>query len=158
MEQFEENDFFAALARSGAKILLIGRRALIALGIPVLTSDYDLWVHIDDIEKLNAALEGLDMAPNAQPADARQRGRYVIENSVRVDVLVARAQSTKDGAVQLSFDDCWSRRQTVRYGGVEVFLPSIADLVTTKRWSMRVKDLPDIQLLESLRREVEGDS
>lgn len=158
MEQFEENDFFSALALSGARIVLIGRRALIALGIPVLTSDYDLWIHIDDIEKLNAALEALDMVPNAQPADARQRGRYVIENSVRVDVLVARAQSTKDGAVRLSFDDCWSRRQTVGYGGVEVFLPSIADLVTTKRWSMRVKDLPDIQLLESLRREVEGGS
>ena len=158
MEQFEEDDFFSALAGSGARILLIGRRALIALGIPVLTSDYDLWVHIDDIEKLNTALEGLDMAPNAQPAEARQRSRYVIENSVRVDVLVARAQTTKDGAVRLSFDDCWSRRQTVRYGGVEVFLPTIADLVTTKRWSMRVKDLPDIQLLESLRREVEGKS
>lgn len=108
------------------------------------------------MRRLARHLNALDMGPSAQPADARKRGRYAIENSVRVDVLVARAQSTKDGAIRLSFDDCWSRRQTVKYGGIEVFLPSIADLVTTKRWNMRVKDLPDIQLLESLRREVEG--
>ena len=158
MEQFDEDAFFSALAGSGARVLLIGRRALIALGIPVLTSDYDFWVHIDDIEKLNTALEPLDMVPTAVPADARQRGRYVLENSVHVDVLVARAQSTKDATVRLSFDDCWSRRQTVRYGGVELYLPSLADLITTKRWSMRVKDLPDIQLLESLRREIDGES
>lgn len=158
MEQFDEDAFFSALAGSGARLLLIGRRALIALGIPVLTSDYDFWLHIDDIEKLNTALEPLDMVPTAAPADARQRGRYVLENSVHVDVLVARAQSTKDATVRLSFDECWTRRQTVRYGGVELYLPSLADLITTKRWSMRVKDLPDIQLLESLRREIEGDA
>jgi hypothetical protein len=46
--EFEEADFFRALSRSGARVLLIGRRALIALGLPVLTADYDLWVHIDD--------------------------------------------------------------------------------------------------------------
>lgn len=39
---FDEGEFFAALARSGARILLIGRRALIALGLPMVTADYDL--------------------------------------------------------------------------------------------------------------------
>ena len=50
---FDEAEFFEAVAESGARVLLIGRRAMIALGLPVLTSDYDLWVHIDDIAKLN---------------------------------------------------------------------------------------------------------
>jgi hypothetical protein len=54
---------------------------------------------------------------------------------------------------KLSFDDAWLRRQTVRCGTADVALPSIDDLITTKRRSMREKDVVDIQLIEALRRE-----
>jgi hypothetical protein len=40
--QFDEADLFAAMMRSGARFLLIGRRAMVALGLPVLTADYDI--------------------------------------------------------------------------------------------------------------------
>jgi hypothetical protein len=41
---FDEHAFFQGIAQSGARALLIGRRALVALGLPVLTADYDcLW-------------------------------------------------------------------------------------------------------------------
>ena len=46
--EFDEALFFRAIFGSGARVLLIGRQALIALGLPVLTADYDLWAHIDD--------------------------------------------------------------------------------------------------------------
>ena len=36
---------------SGARVLLIGRQALIALGLPVLTADYDVWIAFEDIER-----------------------------------------------------------------------------------------------------------
>jgi hypothetical protein len=36
--------FFRELHRSGARALLIGRRALVLLGLPVLTADYDFWL------------------------------------------------------------------------------------------------------------------
>jgi hypothetical protein len=39
---FDEEELFSSIARSGVRVLLIGRRALVALGIPVLTGDYDL--------------------------------------------------------------------------------------------------------------------
>lgn len=39
-----------AIARSDVRALLIGRRALIALGLPLNTRDYDFWIHIDDIQ------------------------------------------------------------------------------------------------------------
>ena len=42
--EFDEVEFFRAIAASGARALLIGRRALVALGIPVLTADYDFWL------------------------------------------------------------------------------------------------------------------
>jgi hypothetical protein len=37
--EFDETEFFRAIQDSGARALLIGRRALVALGIPVLTAD-----------------------------------------------------------------------------------------------------------------------
>ncbi len=48
--EFEEAEFFRAIAASGVRALLIGRRALVALGIPVLTADYDFWLPtLDDL-------------------------------------------------------------------------------------------------------------
>ena len=107
---FDEEELFRVLHESGTRVLLIGRRAMIALGLPVLTADDDLWLHIDDIERLNACARELDLFPN-YPADAaRARGRYVLENSERVDVLVARRVSTKqDPSGHVTFDDVWSR-------------------------------------------------
>jgi hypothetical protein len=154
--EFDERSFFHALASSGARILLIGRRALVAVGIPVLTADYDLWVHMEDIEALNAALAPLDLAPTCDPAVARKRGRYVLENDEHVDVLVARQQSTRDGVV-VAFDDVWERRVTIPYDDeVAIVVPNMDDLIRTKMWSMRPKDIADIQLLEAKRREAGG--
>jgi len=150
--EFDEVEFFGAIDRSGARALLIGRRALIALGMPVLTADYDFWIHIDDIEKLNTALEPLELFPNRPPAQARARGRYVLENDEHVDVLVARARTTADG-VSLAFDDAWSRKERHGDASLAVWLPCLADLILTKRWAMRVHDLEDIEFLEALRRE-----
>lgn len=149
--EFSDQDFATALARSGARVLLIGRRALILLGAPVMTTDYDVWLHIDDVEKLNATFDDLDHVPNRTPEEARARGRYVIENGERIDVMVARAASTADGQ-SLAFDDAWSRRMSVEMApGITIFVPSIADLIVTKRWGSRPKDIVDIQYLEALR-------
>jgi hypothetical protein len=40
----------------------------------------------------------------------------------------------------------------VAFEAVQVAIPCMDDLVTTKRWSMREKDVRDIQLIEALRR------
>ena len=150
---FEEDAFFRAIGASGARALLIGRRALIALGIPVLTVDYDFWLHIDDISAFNAAIEPLGLYPTHTPEEARARGRYVAENDERVDVLVARNVPTVDG-VRVAFDELWPRRRGLEVGpGVVVAVPTIPDLVLTKRFGGRPKDLEDIRLLEALRRE-----
>lgn len=155
---FEEAEFFRALATSGARVLVIGRRALVALGIPVLTADYDLWISSEDIERLNAALEPLGLTPNHPPGDARSRGRYVLENGDHVDVFVARQIATRDGD-PVRFDEVWSRRRTLRFDDdSEMQVPSIPDLIRTKKWGMREKDLIDIQHLEALARREAGAS
>jgi hypothetical protein len=149
--ELDEDALFGAIARSGVRALLIGRRALVALGIPVLTADYDLWIHVDDIAALNAALAPLDLYPNRPPEEARRLGRYVLEGDDRIDVLVARQASTKDG-VPLRFEDAWERRVRLAYTpGVPLLVPSIDDLILTKKWSSHPKDADDIAMLEKLK-------
>lgn len=149
---FDEGLFFRSVFASGARVLLIGRQALIALGLPVLTADYDLWVAFDDIERVNASLDPLGFIPTRSPEEARRAGRYALENSEHVDVLVARVVPTVHGQ-QVAFEDVWSRRQGVPLGcGVDVSVPSIDDLISTKLFGARQRDLADISLLEALRR------
>lgn len=151
---FEEVSFFRELHRSGARALLIGRRALVLLGLPVLTADYDFWLAMDDIAAFNAVGERFDLRPTRTPDAARQHGRYVLENDEHIDVLVARALSTIDGGV-VQFDAVWMRRRTVALGDVDVSLPSIDDLILTKQVASRPKDLEDIRLLRILKEEAE---
>lgn len=104
----DETEIFACMGASRARFLLIGRKALVAYGAPVMTADYDVWLHIDDIEVFNGALLALDFAPNWDSAAARTRGRYVLEGSDQIDVHVARACSTPAGVV-LGFEDAYAR-------------------------------------------------
>ncbi len=149
--EFDEDRFFEAIARSGTRALLIGRRALVALGIPVLTADYDFWIHIDDASLFNEAARALGLFPSHTPEDARARGRYVLENDEHVDVLLARAVPTVDG-VRIAFDELWERRRILTFSEqASVAVPSLDDLIATKRFAARPKDLEDIRLLEALR-------
>ena len=151
--EFDEIAFFRAIHESGARALLIGRRALVLLGLPVLTADYDFWIAIDDIVVFNAAAAQCDLHPAVGPDEARRRGRYAVENSEHVDVLVARSVPTVDG-VTVAFDDLWTHHSTVILApGVEVQLPAIDDLILTKRFANRPKDVEDIRLLRILKSE-----
>lgn len=148
---FEEAAFFSAVASSGARALLIGRRALIALGLPLLTRDYDFWINGDDAAAFNASLAGFDLFPSHSPEEARARGRYVLENDEKVDVLVERTVFTVD-RVKVVFDEVWERRRLVEVGsGIEAAIPSLNDLILTKRFGARPKDAEDIRMLEALR-------
>ena len=150
---FDELGFLRGVEKSGARALLIGRRALVVLGLPVLTADYDFWLHVDDIECFNAAAAPFGLVPTHSAAEARSRGRYVLENGERVDVLIARSVRTLAGDV-VTFAEVWGRRQPIPLStDVSVNLPAIADLILTKRFVARPKDLEDIRLLEILRQE-----
>jgi hypothetical protein len=116
-----------------------------------LTADYDFWTHIDDIAAFNGATAGLGLFPSHTPDDARARGRYVLENDEHVDVRVARSVPTVDG-VRIVFEELWERRRTLPlFEEASVAIPSLDDLIATKRFAARPKDLEDIRLLEALR-------
>jgi hypothetical protein len=149
---FEPTELFGVVFREPLRALLIGRQALVVLGAPVLTADYDLWLHFDDVELLNERCAPLHLAPNRAPDDARAHGRNVLENDERVDVLVARAVPTIDGT-RVAFDDVWQgrRRLALSPGSGYVELPRIADLILTKQFAVRKRDIADIEYLEALR-------
>ena len=151
--EFDEIAFFRRIGDSGARALLIGRRALVALGLPVLTADYDFWVHPNDIESFNAAAIPFGLVPSHTPDEARNRGCYVLENDEHVDVIVARSVTTVDGEKVL-IEDLWTRRLVLPLApDASLAIPCLDDLLTTKRFGRRPKDLEDIRLLLALRDE-----
>jgi len=150
---FDEVEFFRAIARSGVQALLIGRRALVLLGLPVLTADYDFWIHIDHIARFNEVAERFGLRPTRSAEDARRAGRYVLENDEHVDVVVARSATTVDGVI-VAFDALWQTRRALQLAtDVPLAVPDVAGLILTKRIAARPKDLEDIRLLEVLRGE-----
>jgi hypothetical protein len=150
---FDEAAFFHTLQNSGVRALLIGRRALVILGLPVLTADYDFWIAVDDIPRFNAACLDFGLHPTRAPDEARRTGRYVLENDERIDVLVARSAPTIHGRT-VEFEALWAARRSIDIGGgVLVTMPTIDDLILTKQIAPRPKDLEDIRLLEVLRSE-----
>lgn len=148
---FDEAEFFRGIDRSGARALLIGRRALVLLGLPVLTADYDFWIHADDAAVFNAAVAPFDLVPTRTPEEARLRGRYALENDEHVDVLVARELPTGDGQ-KVRFDAVWDRRRPIQLAAdLRVYVPCLDDLIATKKIATRPKDLEDVRLLTILR-------
>lgn len=119
-DEFDEAEFFRAVEKSGARALLIGRRALIALGLPVVTGDYDFWVHADDAAAFNAAAREFDLYPTRSPDEARRVGRYALENDEHVDVLVARSVPTVEG-LRVAFEDVWALRRQPSLGDTRTF-------------------------------------
>jgi hypothetical protein len=144
---FDETRFFAAIAASPARALLIGRRALVAYGLPLMTRDYGFWIHGDDAAAFNAAVAPFGLRPTCTPDEARTAGRYVLENDEHVDVLVARAVSTLDG-VAVSFDAVWSRHVVL---DLDIATPCLDDLILTKKFGGRPRDADDVRMLEELR-------
>jgi len=70
-----------------------------------------------------------------------------------VDVLVARTVFTVD-QIKVAFEDVWARRRLIEIvSGVTVAIPSLDDLILTKRFGARPKDAEDIRMLEALRAE-----
>jgi hypothetical protein len=123
----------------------------VLLGLPLLTADYDLWISSSSIELLNQATAPFGLIPTAPPAQARTRGRYVLENDEHVDVICAATLHTQSGEA-LSHADAWARRQAIDVAGTQVAIPSIRDLILLKRIRPRAKDLEDIRALETLLR------
>lgn len=140
-------DMLQALVDEKVRFLLVGAYALAAHGYPRATMDIDIWV-MPAPDNADAVLRAIRRfgAPlhNLTKIDLEKDGT-VFQIGVaprRIDIITA--------ASGLQFDQTFTRSLTVEIEGIEVHIPSVADLIRNKRASGRTKDLADAEALEGL--------
>lgn len=140
-------DMLRALSDEKVRFLLVGAYALAAHGYPRATMDIDIWV-MPTPQNADAVLRALRRfgtpLHNLTMEDLQQDGT-VFQIGVaprRIDIITA--------ASGLLFEEAHGRSLPVNIEGIEVHIPSIADLILNKRASGRTKDLADAEALESL--------
>ena len=140
-------EMLQALVDEKARFLLVGAYALAAHGYPRATMDIDIWV-MPSSANADAVLRALRRfgAPlhNLTKADLEKNGT-VFQIGVaprRIDIITA--------ASGLQFDEAFSHSTAVDIEGLDIHIPSVADLIVNKRASGRTKDLADAEALENL--------
>jgi len=80
--------------------------------------------------------------------------RAIHESGARALLIGRRALVPTTDGVSVHFADIWQRRQAVTLAqDTEVQLPALDDLILTKRFGSRPKDVEDIRLLTILKSE-----
>lgn len=140
-------DMLQALVDEKVKFLLVGAYALAAHGYPRATMDIDIWV-LPAPDNADAVLRALRRfgAPlhNLSREDLQKEGT-VFQIGVaprRIDIMTA--------ASGLRFDQAFAHAMAVDIEGIEVYIPSVADLIRNKRATGRTKDIADAEALEDL--------
>lgn len=122
--------FLHALNAAGAEYMVIGGRAMQALGLPRRTFDLDLWVSRTGLspDQLWAVLRGSigNRADEYRERLREQNNRLCIPNpeNVEIDILT----SVDD----LSFDAAFANSSVKALGTLQIPVPSITDLIDTK--------------------------
>jgi hypothetical protein len=140
-------DMLRSLAEERVKFLLVGAYALAAHGYPRATMDIDIWVKPSP-ENADAVLRALQRfgtpLQNLTRQDLQTDGA-IFQIGVaprRIDII-----TTLSG---LEFEEAFAHSLAVNLEGIEVHIPSLADLIRNKRASGRTKDLADAEALEEL--------
>ena len=138
---------FAELLNShGVEFLVVGGYAVGVHGHPRYTGDIDFWIraeHDNAVRLLAAVAEfglttvNITVEELITPGKVFQLGRQ----PYRIDIL-----NTIDG---VNFPECYPRRVTVKLDGVPVPFIGLDDLKTNKKASGRLRDLADLEALES---------
>ena len=141
-------DMLRSLSDENVKFIIVGAYALAAHGYPRATMDIDIWV-MPSPENADAVMRALSRfgAPlqNLTKEDLLTAGT-VFQIGVaprRIDIITA--------ASGLQFEPTYRNSISVNIEGIEVRIPSIADLILNKKATGRTKDLADAEALESLK-------
>jgi hypothetical protein len=137
-------DFLKLLSSHGVEFLLIGGYAVGIHGYPRGTADLDVWVASTpaNAQRIVDALREFGFgAPELNPSLFLDPNRVVRMGvpPLRIDILTTIAG--------VSFDDCFSRREVVTVGEIDVSVISLADLKANKQATGRSQDLADVEHL-----------
>ena len=149
METEEEVNFIELIREfnhRGIRYLIIGRRAIILYGGPVLTADYDLWVHAADREKTLFFLSedlGFEIS---HPPNTKRPIVTGFSGMKKFDLFFhERITNMEDETI--SFVDCYRNATRIEDEKEDVFfrIPSLDDLIRLKKIRPpNVKDEQDI--------------
>jgi hypothetical protein len=157
MEPKKEVSFFKLireLNRGKIRYLIIGRRAVILYGGPVLTADTDLWIHPQDKERVLCLL--LDKL-GFELSDAHDTRKPIVTGfpgMKKFDLFFQKSIRNIEGET-IEFDGCYKNsilkndpKEDVRFR-----VPSVDDLIRLKRIRKpNIKDEQDIDYLLKAKR------
>jgi len=141
-------DIIKDFNRMMIKHLIIGRRAVVLYGAPVLTADYDFWIDAADRARvLSYFIEKGCML--SEPEDSLNPMIQVYAGPRKIDLFFHKQIKNIEGDL-IEFESCYQNATTKKDSEQGLFfcIPSIDDLIKTKKIRKEnVKDLQDIEYL-----------
>jgi len=157
MEPGKEVSFFELireLNRRKIRYLIIGRRAVILYGGPVLTADTDLWIHPEDKKRvLSFLLDELDLETSDSP-ETKKPVVSAFSGLRKFDLFFQRSVRNVDHET-IGFEDCYDHSILKKDPKEDISfrIPSIDDLIRLKKIRKpNVKDEQDIEYLLKAKR------
>lgn len=135
---------FESLQSHDVEYVVIGGIAAVLHGVPRATFDLGILIRptLSNVNRLLDALRavGFGTADLIDAAGILHNEITVFNDRVRIDV-----QTATPGIV---FQEAWSRRETMEYGGQPFFVLCRADLIASKKATGQTRDLEDVRVLE----------
>lgn len=152
---------FHKLFKNDVKYLICGGLAVNIYGIPRMTSDIDLLLEFspENIKKFNETVKSLDFCPMAPISlesllDEETRARVIKEkNLIAFSYYNTRSNyMTLDVLVDspITFEKLWESKEVRKVQETSIFIVSLNDLISLKKYANRNQDKQDIQLLSKL--------
>jgi predicted nucleotidyltransferase len=141
-------DLLAEFAAENVRFLVIGGYAVGHYDRPRYTKDIDLWIgsRSENLAAVGRALESFGAPAHVVSALANARDDEIVwlgNPPLRIDFL-----RTIPG---VEFADAWPRRVVVSWGGQEVPVIGLDDLILAKRAAGREQDLLDAKNLDRIK-------
>jgi hypothetical protein len=138
-------DMLSCLKGAGVDFIIVGAYALAAHGFPRATGDIDIWVRNSPANagKIMAALAEF----GAPLTELSERDFTAPDMVVQIGVQPCRIDITT-GIDGIEFGEAWGNKVAITVDGLDVYIPSKADLLKNKIASGRDKDQGDIAWLK----------
>jgi hypothetical protein len=131
--------------------MIVGGFAVNYHGFSRSTLDMDIWVGTDEnnLEKLFDALISLGYEESdCRKAITNLRDKHMI----KIPLEKTKVELLDSFMMKDDFNKCFKNHERIKLGGVEIIIIGFDDLIRCKKKSNRMKDLLDVQNLETLKK------
>jgi len=141
-------DVIREFNRHQVRHVIIGRRAVILYGGPVLTGDNDIWIHTADRERALSLLKRLDFELS-HPVETKRPIVTAFSGMKKYDLFFHKGiKNLEDEPIE--FEECYRNSTLIEDPSKDIFfrVPSIDDLIRLKKIrEPNVRDEQDIEYL-----------